>query len=225
MRGTMLNRLKDDYKHKGMRKQLIQELRLKGIQDEKVLQAMLSVPRHWFLDKAFEEKMYEDRPFSIDANQTISHPFTVAFQTQLLEINPGDKVLEIGTGSGYQACILAAMGAKVYTIERQEVLFKKTSLLLPKLGFNQIRTLFGDGYEGADRFAPFDKIIVTCGASEIPNKLLGQLIIDGRMVIPLGEGQEKSMVLLRRTGQKTFKREKFGSFKFVPFMRGTNKSN
>ena len=215
----------DNYRHKGMRQQLVRLLQDQGITDKRVLDAIRMVPRHFFLDSAFEERAYENRAFPIDAAQTISHPYTVAFQTQLLEVLPGDKVLEIGTGSGYQSCILAYMGAKVYSIERQEELFNFTSELLPRIGFRQIRTLFGDGYKGAPRFAPFDKIIVTAGATDIPKALLSQLAIHGKMVIPVGNEDQQKMILYTRDSQKSFRKEEFGAFSFVPFLKGVNKGN
>lgn len=215
----------DNYRHKGMRQQLVRLLQDQGITDKRVLDAIRMVPRHFFLDSAFEERAYENRAFPIDAAQTISHPYTVAFQTQLLEVLPGDKVLEIGTGSGYQSCILAYMGAKVYSIERQEELFNFTSELLPRIGFRQIRTLFGDGYKGAPRFAPFDKIIVTAGATDIPKTLLSQLAIHGKMVIPVGNEDQQKMILYTRDSQKSFRKEEFGAFSFVPFLKGVNKGN
>lgn len=209
-----------------MRRKLVQTLEGQGISDIRVLDAISNVPRHYFLDTAFTESAaYENRPFHIDENQTISHPYTVAIQTQLLEIQPGDKVLEIGTGSGYQACILAYMGAKVYTIERQEKLFIQTSDFLPKIGFKQIRTLFGDGYEGAPRFAPFDKIIVTAGATETPKTLLKQLGNNGKLVIPVGDGISQKMLLYKADSQGSFIAEEHGLFSFVPFLKGINKSN
>lgn len=214
--------LSDHYKHRGMRQQLVKKLRAKGIRDEKVLDAISQVPRHVFVDRAFEDHIYNDRPFSIGANQTISHPYTVAFQTQLLQVCKGDKVLEVGTGSGYQACVLAHMGAKVYSIERQKSLFDYTSTLLPKIGYGQIRTLFGDGYKGAPRFAPYDKIIVTCGATEIPKALLEQLAIGGKMVIPVGFENQQEMFLITRISKTKFTKDKYGVFAFVPFLKGTN---
>ena len=216
---------KDDYRHKGLRQLLVQKLEQQGITDQRVLDAIKMVPRHYFLDTAFMEKAYENIPFAIEANQTISHPYTVAFQTQLLEIMPGDKVLEIGTGSGYQACILSHMGAKVYTIERQEVLFNLTSEFLPKIGYRQIRTLFGDGYAGAPRFAPFDKIIVTAGGTEIPKSLLNQLAVHGKMVIPIGDSDKQKMHLFTRDSNTTFSSQEYGFSSFVPFLNGVNKSN
>ena len=215
----------DNYRHKGLRQNLAHQLRDQGITDKRVIDAIKMVPRHFFLDTAFTELAYENRAFPIEAAQTISHPYTVAFQTMLLDIMPGDKVLEIGTGSGYQACVLSYMGAKVYTIERQQLLFDKTSELLPKIGFRQIRTLFGDGYKGLPRFAPFDKIIVTAGATEIPKKLLGQLAVHGKMVIPLGNSDQQKMIVYTRDSVKTFSSKEYGVFSFVPFLKGVNKGN
>ena len=215
--------MEDSYKHKGLRQKLVRGLKTKRIEDAKVLEAILEVPRHFFLDKAFAEWAYKDTAFPIDADQTISQPYTVAFQTQLLSVRKGDRILEIGTGSGYQACILAEMGAKVYTIERQEKLFIQTNKLLKKIGFVRIRTLFGDGYKGAPRFAPFDKILVTAGAEEVPETLLSQLKIGGCLVIPEGKGSIQEMKRITRTSETKFKKENFGKFKFVPFLKGVNK--
>lgn len=215
----------DNYRHKGLRQNLVKELEKQGIKDRRVLLAINTVPRHFFLDTAFADIAYQNRAFPIEANQTISHPYTVAFQTQLLEINEGDKVLEIGTGSGYQACILAQMGAKVYSIERQEKLFNKTSAFLPKIGFRQIRTLFGDGYKGSPMFAPFDKIIVTAGASEIPKALFDQLAVGGKLVIPVGQNDEQEMLLYTKKNEKELVCERHGLFTFVPFLKGINKNN
>lgn len=210
-----------DYIFHGLRKKLIGELRKKGITQEAVLDAMYTIPRHEFIDRAFAEWAYKDVPFKIDADQTISQPYTVAFMTELLNVKAGDRILEIGTGSGYQACVLALLGAKVYTIERHEILFKKTNALLHRLGFTQIRTLLGDGYEGSPRFAPFDKIIVTAGATEVPKKLLAQLKVGGIMVIPVGKDADlQKMYRLTKTGENTFSREDFGNFVFVPFLPG-----
>lgn len=214
--------LTDRYKHRGMRQHLVKKLRAKGIVDEKVLEAIGKVPRHVFVDRVFENHIYNDKPFSIGSNQTISHPYTVAFQTQLLQVSAGDKILEIGTGSGYQACILAFMGAKVYSIERQKSLYDFTSTLLSKIGFSQVRTLFGDGYKGSPRFAPYDKIIVTCGATEIPNQLLDQLAIGGKMVIPIGFESQQEMSLITRVSKNKFTKDKYGFFSFVPFLKGIN---
>jgi protein-L-isoaspartate(D-aspartate) O-methyltransferase len=215
----------DNYRHKGLRQKLVKDLEAQGIKDRRVLLAINNVPRHFFLDTAFAEIAYQNRAFPIEADQTISHPYTVAFQTELLEIQKGDKVLEIGTGSGYQACILAHMGAKVYSIERQEKLFNKTSAFLPKIGFRQIRTLFGDGYKGAPMFAPFDKIIVTAGAQEIPRALFDQLAIGGKLVIPVGANDRQEMLLYTKLSAKEVNCERHGMFTFVPFLKGINKNN
>ena len=216
--------MEDSYKHKGLRQNLVEELKRKGIKDQNILFAIATIPRHYFLDKAFAEWAYKDTAFPIEADQTISQPYTVAVQTQLLSVEKGDKILEVGTGSGYQACILSELGAKVYTIERQEKLFKKTNRLLEKMGFGRIRTLFGDGYKGAPRFAPFDKILVTAGALDVPEALLAQLKIGGCLVIPVGEGSVQEMKRITRVSETKFKNENFGKFKFVPFLKGINKS-
>lgn len=212
----------DNYRHKGLRKKLVEDLRAKGIHDEAILNAIGTIPRHFFLDQAFDDWAYKDVAFPIDAGQTISQPYTVAVQTWLLEIKKGDKVLEVGTGSGYQACVLSMLGAKVYSIERQEKLFKKTSEFLPTIGFNDIRTLFGDGYKGAPRFAPFDKIIITAGAPEIPEDLIRQLKIGGILVVPFGAGDTQEMIRIIKTGENQLKKEKHGLYRFVPLLRGTN---
>ncbi len=212
--------MQDSALHQGLRKKLIEELRLKGIYDNRVLEAFWINPRHWFLDPEFYAWAYRDMAISIDAEQTISHPYTVAFMTQLLDVQLGEKILEIGTGSGYQACILASLGAKVYTIERHESLYKNTSALLSKIGHQAIRTLYGDGYQGSIRFAPFDKIIVTAGASEIPKILLQQLKIGGVMVIPFGESDAKEMYKITKISDTKFSKEVHGEFSFVPFLEG-----
>lgn len=213
----------DNYLHKGLRQNLVKELRRKGIKDEAILKAIGNIPRHYMLDRAFEQWAYKDQAFPIDAEQTISQPYTVAFQTELLNIVPGDKVLEIGTGSGYQASVLFAVGAKVYTIERQKTLFDKTNKLLKLMGMESIRTLYGDGYLGSERFAPFDKILITAGAPSFPEKLFLQLRIGGIMVIPMGKGDTQTMYKYTRTGEKTFSKESHGTFSFVPMLGGTNK--
>lgn len=212
----------DNYRHKGLRKKLVEELRSKGILDEAILEAIGTIPRHFFLDQAFDDWAYKDVAFPIDAHQTISQPYTVAVQTWLLQVKKGDKVLEIGTGSGYQACVLSMLGAKVYSIERQETLFKKTSEFLPQIGFNNIRTLFGDGYKGAPRFAPFDKILITAGAPEIPDELIKQLKTGGIMVVPYGAGDTQEMIRIIKTGENQLKMEKHGYYRFVPLLKGTN---
>lgn len=216
--------MKDSYKHKGLRSKLVTELRFKTVKDERILSAIMDIPRHLFLDSAFAEWAYKDVAFPIDAEQTISQPYTVALQTSLLNLSENEKVLEIGTGSGYQACVLSHMGAKVYTIERQEALFFKTSQLLMNLGYNRIRTLLGDGYKGAERFAPFDKILVTCGAPYIPNTLLDQLRIGGSLVIPLDNGKEQRMIRLTKVEKKRYTKEDFGPCSFVPFLKGIQTS-
>jgi len=213
----------DSYKHKGLRKKLVEQLRSKNISDEKILSAFSDIPRHFFLDPVFAEWAYRDVAFSIEADQTISQPYTVAIQTKLLEVKPKDKIMEIGTGSGFQAAVLHYLGARVYTIERQEKLFHKTSALLSEIGFNGVRTFLGDGYKGLPRFAPFQKIIITAGATEIPMELVNQLSIGGIMVLPLGKGEEKDMLRLTKIDDKNIKREKFGKFRFVPFMSGVEK--
>ncbi len=213
----------DTYRHKGMRQNLVAELRKKGITDQKVLAAIEAIPRHFFLEKAFEEWAYKDVPFPIESNQTISQPYTVAFQTSLLEIKPGDKVLEIGTGSGYQACVLYEMGAKVYTIERQEKLYNITNRFLPSIGYGNIRLLLGDGYQGSTRFAPFDKILVTAGAPYIPDPLIEQLKVGGILVIPVGDKVQK-MIKITKVSDQDIKTEDHGDFRFVPFLKGINKS-
>ena len=217
--------LKDSYFHQGLRSKLISTLRRKGISDERILSAFMNIPRHFFLDSAFAKWAYTDVAFPIDSNQTISQPYTVAIQTDLLQITGKEKVLEIGTGSGFQACVLAYLGAKVYTIERQEKLFHKTNKLLQLLGYGRIRTLLGDGYKGAPRFAPFDRILVTCGAPYIPQELLDQLKIGGIMVVPVGEGDVQRMIRITKESPTEYKREDFGAFKFVPFLEGVNKLN
>ena len=209
----------DSYKHKGMRKQLVDELRLKGIKSEPVLDAINSIPRHFFLDKVFTEQAYSNMAFQIGAGQTISHPYTVAFQTQLLELNKGDRVLEIGTGSGFQTAILCKMGAKVFSIERQKELFLKCQPIIDQLKFTP-KLKFGDGYKGWPAFAPFDKIIVTCGAPSIPNELVNQLANGGRMVIPIGEGKNQEMLLILKQNDK-ITTEKLGVFSFVPMLKET----
>ncbi len=215
----MTDTTKDNFRHKGLRKKLIEGLHAKGIKDERVLEAMLAVPRHLFFDSAFMERAYEDKAFPIAAGQTISQPFTVAFQSQLLEIKPRDKVLEIGTGSGYQAAVLHKMGGKVYSVERQRALYKSASALLFDLGYSSIQTFYGDGFEGLSTFAPFDKIIITAGAAEVPEKLLHQLKIGGLMVIPLGEKTQKMLRITRRSAEE-FISDEFGDFTFVPLLHG-----
>lgn len=201
--------------------QLIDILRKEGIRDEKVLEAMAKLPRHLFLEKAFEEWAYKNVAFPIGWDQTISQPQTVAIQTSLLDIQKGDTVLEVGTGSGYQACILYLLGAKVYTIERQSALFEKTEKLLRELGYGAIRTFLGDGYAGLPRFAPFNKILVTAGATLLPETLISQLAVGGYLVIPIGDDQSQTMWRYTKLEDGTTRSEAFGKFKFVPFLKGT----
>jgi protein-L-isoaspartate(D-aspartate) O-methyltransferase len=207
--------------------QLVKSMREKGVFDEKVLLAIANIKRHLFLESAFNEWAYRDIAFSIDAGQTISQPSTVALQTTLLNVEKGQKILEIGTGSGYQACILAYLGAKVYTIERHQLLFEKTNALLTELGYAHIRTLLGDGHQGAERFAPFDRIIVTCGADKVPPPLLQQLKIGGIIVIPLGRGEIKTMVRIKKESEHKYVTSEHGYCTFVPFLKGVSqrKSN
>ncbi|WP_124980682.1 protein-L-isoaspartate(D-aspartate) O-methyltransferase [Nonlabens xiamenensis] len=213
--------MKDNYIHKGKRRQLVDLMREKGITDATVLEAMNQVPRHLFLDSSFLEHAYQNKAFPIGADQTISHPYTVAFQSQLLELQAGQKVLEIGTGSGYQCAVLLEMKAQVYTIERQNELYKKTSLLFRKLNYRPRKFVFGDGYKGLPGDAPFDAIIVTCGAPEIPQTLLSQLKIGGRLVIPVGENAQVMTLIIRESATEFTKRT-FGEFRFVPFLGGKN---
>ena len=212
----------DNYRHKGLRKKLVETLKKKGIKDDRILEAIGKVPRHYFLDRAFEDWAYQDAAFPIDNEQTISQPYTVAYQTDLLQIKARDRVLEIGTGSGYQAVILAEMGAKVYSIERHKVLFDKTSKLIRDMGYGQIRLFLKDGMDGLERFAPFDKIIVTAAAKTIPEALKKQLAVGGILVIPVGNGEGQIMYRLTKIEENKFKTEKFDYFRFVPLLKGIN---
>ena len=204
-----------------MRNQLAEVVEAKGIRDKSVLEAIRTVPRHMFMDSSFEDHAYQDKAFPIAEDQTISQPYTVAFQTELLAVKPGEKILEIGTGSGYQTAILLQLKAKVYTVERQQKLFKSTRLFFDKMGYRPKKFIFGDGYKGMPEQAPFDGIIVTAGAPDIPTALMSQLAIGGRMVIPVGE-EDQVMTLITRTSSKEFKREEFGSFRFVPMLQRKN---
>lgn len=212
----------DTYRHKGMRRQLVDSIKQKGITDERVLNAILHIPRHYFMDSAFEKIAYEDRAFPIAEGQTISQPYTVAYQTQLLELKPFEKVLEIGTGSAYQASVLAEMGVQVFTIERQKNLFdlNKSFPFLKK--YNNIKFFYGDGYEGLPTYAPFDKIIVTAAAPMIPPKLLEQLKVEAKMVIPVGDGKVQRMLRLTKHEVGIIKEEEFDNFSFVPMLEGRN---
>ncbi len=207
----------DTYKHKGLRQQLVQTIREKGISDERVLDAIGIVPRHCFFDSSFLKFAYDDKAFPIAAGQTISQPYTVAFQTELLRIKKGDKVLEVGTGSGYQACILAEMEAKVFSIERQKALFDKAIKFLPNFHY-PIKLFYGDGYKGLPAYAPFDKVIVTAGAPYIPDPLLLQLKPGGILVIPVGSGEIQVMTTVTRISEKEFEKKEHGTFRFVPLL-------
>lgn len=213
--------MKDTYRHQGKRQQLVKTIKKKGITDDKVLTAIGKIPRHLFMDSSFEDHAYQDKAFPIAADQTISQPYTVAFQTELLEVKKGDKVLEIGTGSGYQTAVLCELGAKVYSIERQRELYKKTKSFLSKIGYRPKYLSFGDGYKGLPDYAPFDKIIVTAGAPDVPKDLLGQLKVGGRMVIPVGT-QVQTMTLFIRKSPKEFDKKEFGAFRFVPLLEDKN---
>lgn len=211
----------DTYRHRGMRRQLVEELRERGIQNEQVLATISAIPRHLFMDQMFEEWAYQDKAFPIGKGQTISQPFTVAYQTHLLDLEKRMKVLEIGTGSGYQAAILGFLGARVYTIERQEALYYKTSQLLHDMQIGNIRTYWKDGYLGLPEFAPFDRILVTAAAPEFPKKLLTQLKIGGKLVIPVGDHKGQTMYRITRIDEKEFEQEVFDAFRFVPMLKGT----
>ena len=216
----MTTNIEDNYRHKGLRKQLVDLLRSKGITDEAVLAAINEVPRHVFLDSSFVELAYQDQAFPIGSGQTISQPHTVAFQTQLLQIEKGMKVLEIGTGSGYQACVLAAMGAKVFSIERQRNLYFKTKDILEQLPF-RVKPFLGDGFEGLPTYAPFDRVIITAGAPDIPEALIAQMKANAIMVIPMdnAEGNGQTMLRITKLEDGTLKKEEFGDFKFVPMLK------
>ncbi len=210
--------MKDTSKHQGLRNQLANVLKKKGITNENVLNAVKKIPRHLFIDSSFADHAYQDKAFPIAAEQTISQPYTVAFQSQTLAVSPGDSVLEIGTGSGYQTAVLLELGAVVYTIERQHELFKKTSLFLPKLGYNPKKFIFGDGYKGLKEKAPFDKIIVTAGAPFVPKPLLAQLKLGGMLLIPVGD-KKQIMTLFHRKSPKEFEKHELGDFFFVPMLQ------
>ena len=213
--------MKDTFRHKGKRQQLAAIVEAKGVKDKKVLAAINKIPRHLFMDSSFEDHAYQDKAFPIAADQTISQPYTVAFQTELLEIQKGDTVLEIGTGSGYQTAVLCELGAKVYSIERQRELYRKTKLFLSKIGYRPKYLSFGDGYKGLEEYAPYDKIIVTAGAPYVPKPLLAQLKVGGRLVIPVGENVQ-IMTLFVRKSNKEFDKKEFGDFRFVPLLEDKN---
>ena len=211
----------DTLKHKGKRQQLAKLVEQKGIKDVKVLEAIRSIPRHLFIDSSFEDHAYQDKPFPIAAEQTISQPFTVAYQSELLQVEKGQTVLEIGTGSGYQTAVLCELGAKVYSIERQQELFKKTKLFLSKLGYRPKHLSFGDGYKGLPEYAPFDRIIVTAGAPYVPKPLMSQLKVGGRMVIPVGKDGQV-MTLFERKSENEFVKTDLDEFRFVPLLEDKN---
>lgn len=211
----------DTLKHKGKRQQLAKLVAQKGIKDEKVLEAIRTIPRHLFMDSSFEDHAYQDKAFPIAADQTISQPFTVAYQSELLQVEKGQTVLEIGTGSGYQTAVLCELGAKVYSIERQQELFKKTKLFLSKLGYRPKHLSFGDGYKGLPEYAPFDRIIVTAGAPLVPKPLLSQLKVGGRMVIPVGKDAQV-MTLFERKSENEFVKTELDEFRFVPLLEDRN---
>ncbi|KAB1067145.1 protein-L-isoaspartate(D-aspartate) O-methyltransferase [Tamlana haliotis] len=213
--------MKDTYRHQGLRQQLVNVLIDKGIKDQNVLKAIGKIPRHLFMDSSFLDHAYQDKAFPIAADQTISQPYTVAFQSELLQIKRGDKILEIGTGSGYQTAVLCELGARVYSIERQHELFKITSRFLPKLGYRAKKFIFGDGYIGLEEEAPYDGIIVTAGAPYVPKALLKQLKVGARLVIPVGDNVQ-TMTMFTRKGPKEFEQEEFGEFRFVPLLEDKN---
>ncbi len=213
----------DNYLHKGLRRELINTLREKGITDERVLEAINNIPRHFFLDPAFERIAYEDRAFPITANQTISQPYTVAYQSQLLEIKKFDKVLEIGTGSAYQACVLAELGAMVYSVERQKALYDFVGEFFFIKNYPKIKRFYGDGFQGLPTYAPFDKVIVTAAAPFIPPKLIEQLKPNGIAVIPVGDDNGQKMLRITKDADGNVKEETLGDFSFVPMLEGKNK--
>jgi len=216
-----MRKFEDTYRHQGMRKKLLDIIEEKGIRDERVLNAINKIPRHFFLDSAFDDVAYEDRAFPIAEKQTISQPYTVAYQTQLLEVKPFHKILEIGTGSAYQACVLAELGAQVYTIERQKKLFEINKKFEYLKRFS-IKFFYGDGYEGLPTFAPFDRILITAAAPDVPSKLIDQLKKNGMMVIPMGTGKVQVMKRLIKLEDGSIKTEVFDKFSFVPMLGGKN---
>jgi protein-L-isoaspartate(D-aspartate) O-methyltransferase len=217
-----MRKFEDTYRHKGLRKKLVDTVKSKGITDEKVLDAIERIPRHFFLDSAFDEVAYEDKAFPIAEGQTISQPYTVAYQSQLLEVKPFEKVLEIGTGSAYQASVLAELGAQVYTIERQKKLFEFNKKFAYIKKYPNIKFFYGDGYEGLPTFAPFDKVLITAAAPEIPQKLVAQMKVGGMMVIPVGSGEVQIMKRLIKQQDGSLKEEAYDRFSFVPMLGGKN---
>ena len=217
-----MQKFEDTYRHKGLRKKLVDSLRQKGITNEQVLDAMMNVPRHFFLDTALDNIAYQDRAFPIQEGQTISQPYTVAYQTQLLEVEPYDKILEIGTGSAYQASVLAEMDANVFTIERQKKLFELNKEFIFRKKYPNIKFFYGDGFEGLPTFAPFDKILITAAAPFIPPKLIHQLKPGGKMVIPLDDDGMQKMMRITKTEDGSYEQETFSNFSFVPMLKGKN---
>jgi protein-L-isoaspartate(D-aspartate) O-methyltransferase len=212
----------DTLRHQGLRKRMVEGIRIKGVKNERVLEAIGKVPRHLFLDSSFLQYAYKDQAFPIGAGQTISQPYTVAVQTSLLEVDRHDKILEVGTGSGYQAAVLLELRAVVYTIERQRELYLKTQTLLPQIGYNP-KFFYGDGYKGLPTYGPFDKIIITAGAPAIPEELITQLKVGGRMVVPVGPREKQTMYVVVKSSETEFYKESHGTFVFVPMLKGTDK--
>jgi protein-L-isoaspartate(D-aspartate) O-methyltransferase len=210
----------DTLRHQGMRKKLVDGLKIKGIRNPPILDAINKIPRHLFMESTFINFAYKDQAFPIGAGQTISQPYTVAFQTQLLQVEKNDKILEVGTGSGYQAAVLVELGAKVFSIERQKELYVKVQNFLPEIGYNPA-FFFGDGYKGLPDFAPFDKILVTAGATSVPEELKKQLTVGGSLVIPVGTSKRQEMIVITRVSETEFKTKKHGGFVFVPLLKGT----
>ena len=217
-----MRKFEDTYRHKGLRKKLIDSIKEKGITDERVLEAMMNIPRHYFLDTALDHIAYEDRAFPIQEGQTISQPYTVAYQTQLLEVEPYDKILEIGTGSAYQASVLAELGANVFTIERQKKLFELNKQFILRSKYPNIKFFYGDGFEGLPTYAPFDKILITAAAPFIPPKLIEQLKPGGKMVIPLDDEGKQKMMRITKNEDGSYEEETFSNFSFVPMLKGKN---
>ena len=217
-----MRKFEDTYRHKGLRKKLIDSIKEKGITSERVLEAMMDIPRHYFLDTALDHIAYEDRAFPIQEGQTISQPYTVAYQTQLLEVEPYDKILEIGTGSAYQASVLAELGANVFTIERQKKLFELNKQFILRSKYCNIKFFYGDGFEGLPTYAPFDKILITAAAPFIPPKLIEQLKPGGKMVIPLDDGGKQKMMRITKNEDGSYEEETFSNFSFVPMLKGKN---
>jgi protein-L-isoaspartate(D-aspartate) O-methyltransferase len=212
--------MQDTFRQQGLRKRLVQELKELGIKDTKVLSAIEKIPRHFYIETTFGDDAYENKPFPIGRGQTISNPYTVAYQTELLEVKDGEKVLEIGTGSGYQSAVLAELNVQVYTIERHQPLSKKAKKVLDSFGYTNVKTFYGDGFKGLPEHAPFDKILITAAAPEIPKELLKQLKVEGYIVIPFGEGDTQQMIRIKRLDNNEFEKETFSTFTFVPMLKG-----